>query len=75
MMLRHIKFYNLGGRFVEQKFMLSSSFRCDKIHKCQIYDLGHTVMLLKSGLGVQQTHPWFYNRYISSEVVLFNIQV
>ncbi len=24
--------------------MLGSSFRCDQIHKCQIYDFGHTLL-------------------------------
>jgi hypothetical protein len=31
-----------GGQFVEEKLVLSSSFGCDQIEKCQIYDLGHT---------------------------------
>jgi hypothetical protein len=32
------------GRFVEQKLMLNSSFRCDQIHDCQRYDFGHTLL-------------------------------
>jgi len=32
------------GRFVEQKLMLSSNFRCDQIHNCHWYDLGHTLL-------------------------------
>jgi hypothetical protein len=35
-------------RFVEQKLMLGSSFRCDLR-----YDFGHTVVLLKSDLEVK----------------------
>jgi hypothetical protein len=30
------------GQFVEQKLMLSSSFRCDQIYKYERYDFGHT---------------------------------
>jgi hypothetical protein len=48
------KIYNIGGRFVEQKLILSSSFRRDQIYKCQRNDFG--VVLLKSDLGVKQTH-------------------
>jgi hypothetical protein len=45
-------------RSVELKLMLSSSFRCDQIHNCNTYDVGsHLVMLLKSDLNIQQTHP------------------
>ncbi len=32
------------GRFVEQKLMLSSSFRCDPIYKYERYDFGHTLL-------------------------------
>ncbi len=32
------------GRFVEQKLMLSSNFRCDQIHNCHCYDFGHTLV-------------------------------
>jgi hypothetical protein len=34
----------IRGRFVEQMLMLSSSFRCDQIHNCHWYDLGHTLL-------------------------------
>jgi hypothetical protein len=33
--------------------MLSSSFRCDQIHKCHRYDNGHTLLCY---LDVQPTH-------------------
>ncbi len=32
------------GRFVEQKLMLSSSFRCYRILICRRYDFGHTLL-------------------------------
>jgi hypothetical protein len=32
------------GRFVEQKLMLSSNFRCDQIYKNERYDFGHTLL-------------------------------
>ncbi len=32
------------GWFIEQKFMLSSSFRCSPIHNCHKYDFGHTLL-------------------------------
>ncbi len=48
--------HSFRGRFVEQKLMLSSSPRCDQIYKNDRYDLGHTVVLLKTDLDVQQTH-------------------
>jgi hypothetical protein len=34
----------LRGRFVEQKLMPSSSFRCDLIYKYDTYDFGHTLL-------------------------------
>jgi hypothetical protein len=37
---------------MKQKLMLSSSFRCDQIHKCYRYDYGHTLLRY---LDVQQT--------------------
>ncbi len=44
-------------RFVEQKLKLSSSFGYHQIHNWQMYDFGHTfVVLLKSDIDVQQTH-------------------
>jgi hypothetical protein len=47
-----------SGRFVEQKLVLNSNFRCDQIHAFNWYDFGHTFVLLKSNLGVQQTQLW-----------------
>jgi hypothetical protein len=45
-----------SDRFVEQKLMLSSSFRCYQIHNCHRYDFGHTFFVkLKSDLDIQQT--------------------
>jgi hypothetical protein len=44
------------SRLVEQKLMLSSSFRRDQIH-CRILIWSHFVVRLKSDLDVQQTHP------------------
>ncbi len=44
------------GRFVEQRLMLSTYFRCDQICEYERYDFGHFVVLLKSDLHVQQTH-------------------
>ncbi len=35
---------SLRGRFVEQKLMLSSNFRCDQIHKNKRYGFGHTLL-------------------------------
>jgi hypothetical protein len=32
------------GRFVEQKLMLSSNFRCYQIHNCQRCEFGHTLL-------------------------------
>ncbi len=34
----------LRGQFVEQKLMLSSSFRRDQIYKDERYDFGHTLL-------------------------------
>jgi len=36
--------------------MLSSSFSCDQIYKGEIYDLGHTFLLLKCDLDAQQAN-------------------
>jgi hypothetical protein len=36
--------------------VLSCSFRCDQIGNNQCYEFGHTVVLLKSDLDVQQTY-------------------
>jgi hypothetical protein len=33
---------------LNKRLMLSSSFRCDQIYMYEIYDFGHTVVLLKS---------------------------
>jgi hypothetical protein len=32
------------GRFIGQRLMLSSSFRCDQIYKYELYDFGHTLL-------------------------------
>ncbi len=40
--------------FVERKLMLSSSFRCDKIHAMSV---SHFIVLLKSDLDVQPPPP------------------
>ena len=37
---------------LNKRHMLSSGFRCDQIYKYEIYDFGHTVVLLKSDLDV-----------------------
>jgi hypothetical protein len=50
---------NFRGRFVEQMLMLSSNFRCDQIYKYERLNFGHTVVLLRSDLDVQQTHLRF----------------
>jgi hypothetical protein len=49
------------GRFVDQKLLLSYSFRCDQINNNHCFDFGDTVVLLKSDLDVQQTHLWGVN--------------
>jgi hypothetical protein len=43
------------GRFVEQKLVLSSSFRCDKIHNCLRYDFSHTLLWYSS-------QTWMFNK-------------
>jgi hypothetical protein len=40
----HVASIVIRGCFVEQKLVLSSSFRCDQIYKCQAYDFGHTLL-------------------------------
>jgi hypothetical protein len=58
--------FSSRGRFVEQRLMLSSNFMCDPIYKNERYDFGpHFVVLLKSDLGVQQTHLRPANRKVS----------
>jgi hypothetical protein len=47
--------FNLG-RFVEQIHKLSSIFGCDQIYKY----FGHTVLLFKSNVDVQQPPVSFY---------------
>jgi len=45
------------GRFVEQIVMLSLSFRCNQIYKCQRYDyFGHTLLCYLSPTQVQLPH-------------------
>ncbi len=64
-----VKQTHLWDWFVEQKFMLSSSFRCDQIYKCPRYDFGHNfAVLLKSNLGVNQTHLW--DRFVEQKFML-----
>ncbi len=43
------------GRFVEQKLILSSNFRCYQIHSCQRYDFGHTLLCYLS-------LTWLFNK-------------
>jgi hypothetical protein len=38
-----VKYIFYRGRFVEQRFMLSSSFRCGQVYKYERYDFGHTL--------------------------------
>jgi hypothetical protein len=45
-----------GGQFVEEKLVLSYSFGCDQINKCQIYDLGHTLLCNLSQAGYRSTN-------------------
>jgi hypothetical protein len=54
--------FNGGGWFVEQRLVLSSSFRCDQINNCKRHHFGHTVVLLKFDLDIQQTHFSFLNK-------------
>jgi len=35
---------HIEGRFVEQMLLLSLSFRCDQIYKCERNDFGHTLL-------------------------------
>jgi hypothetical protein len=44
----------VGFLFAAQKLILSSSFRCDKIYKCDSNE-SHFVMLLMFDIDVQQT--------------------
>jgi len=48
------------GRFVEQKLMPSSSFRCYQIHNCHRYDFGHTLLCHLS-------RTWMFNKPTSEE--------
>jgi len=47
---------NPRGQFLEQKHMISPSFRWDQIIKCRRYEIGDNMLLLKTGLDVQRTH-------------------
>jgi hypothetical protein len=50
------------GRFVEQKLMLSSSFRFDKINNCQRFDFSHTLLCyLSRGGFVEQKFVLIYS--------------
>jgi hypothetical protein len=47
----------IRGRFVEQEYKLSSSFRSRQAHNCQIYYFDRFfVVQLRSDLDVEQTH-------------------
>ncbi len=51
----------LWGRFVEQKLLRSSSFRCDQSNNFRSYHLGHTLFCysrVKSDQNVLQTGLW-----------------
>jgi hypothetical protein len=50
---------HLCGWFVEQKFMLSSSFRRYHTHNCHILLWSHFSLLLKLDLDVQQPRGGF----------------
>ncbi len=52
----HLRFW---GWFLEQKFMLSSSFRCDQIHNYHRYNV---VVTLRSDSDVQQPHLSLLNK-------------
>jgi hypothetical protein len=43
------------GRFVEQKLLLSCSFRCDQIHNNNIYEFCHTLLCC-------QRWTWMFNK-------------
>jgi len=59
---------SLRGQFVESMLMHSSSFRCDQIYNCQIYNFGHTLLCY---LSLQQTHLSFVLSNKSVEEVQF----
>jgi hypothetical protein len=52
------------GRFVQQKLILSSNFKCDKIHKIHCYEFGHTLLSYLS-------QTWMFNKP-TSEASLLN---
>ncbi len=54
----------LRGQFVEQKLMLSSSFRRDQIYKYERYDFGHTVLCYLS-------QTWMFNKLTSVYTTVF----
>jgi hypothetical protein len=63
---------HLWGRFVEQKLILSSNFRCGKIDKINCYEFGHTfIVLLKYDSDVQQTTSW--GQFFELKLVLSSI--
>ncbi len=43
---------------LNQSSRLAPALGVTKCHNCHIYDFGHSVVLLKSHLDVQQTHLW-----------------
>jgi hypothetical protein len=44
--------------FVEQKLMISCSFRCDLVCNNRGYDFGHTFVLPKSDFNIQHLRAW-----------------
>jgi hypothetical protein len=60
----------LRGKFVEQKLMLSCSFRRDQIHTNHSYELGHTLLCCLNLLRCLQPGRycfWRGARYITGE--------
>ncbi len=51
-LLNNLSLKQTEAGLLNKRLMLSSSFRCDKFLSTR-YDLGHTVVLLKSDLDVQ----------------------
>ncbi len=64
-------FYTISGRFVEQKLMLSSSFMCNQIFKCQRYNFGHTYVGLKCLTNPPQSHHGI-NKRLKAQTGLLN---
>ena len=67
---------HLRGRFVEQKLMVSSSFRCYQIHNCHRLDFGHTLLcylsrtqMFKNPLFVQSQNQYFVTDFSALYIV------